>query len=47
MGDACLGAGEEADLGLIELDAVGMPDVVAAPAEVFGVLAGPYTELFE
>ena len=37
--------GEEADLALVELDAVGVPDVAPGPAEVLGVLPRPAAEL--
>jgi hypothetical protein len=34
MGDAGAGAGEEVDLALVELDAVGVPDIRPGPAQL-------------
>ena len=47
MRDPGPGAGEEVDLAGVELHAVGVPDVLAGPAEVLGVLPGPAAELAE
>ena len=45
--DAGAAAREEVDLGGVELHAVRVPDVVAGPAEVLGVLPGAAAELRE
>lgn len=47
MGDASMRSGEEVDLGAVELHAMGMPDIFAGPAEVFGVLPGAAPEFFQ
>ena len=45
MGDPSTGAGEQLDAVLVELYAMGVPDVVADPAQVFGVLGRGHAEL--
>jgi hypothetical protein len=45
MRDAGPGAGEEADLGGIELDAMGVPDIGPGPAQLLGILPRPAAEL--
>ena len=40
-------AGEKLDLGGVELDAMGMPDIVAGPAQILGILSRPAAEFFQ
>ena len=47
MADAGTRRGEALDLGIVELDAVRMPDVGAGPADALGVVAGPAAEALE
>ena len=44
MGDARLGPGEQRDAGLVELDAMGVPDVRPDPAEVLRIGGGRAAE---
>ncbi len=46
VGNPGTGTGEQLDAMLVELYAVGVPDVVADPAEVFGILGGRHAEFF-
>lgn len=39
MGDAGPAAGEQVDLGPVQFDAMGVPDVVPGPAQILGILA--------
>lgn len=47
MGNTGAGAAKKFDFGGVELDAMGVPYVVADPTEVFGVLAGANAEFFK
>ena len=45
MGDPGAVLGEQVDLGTVELDTVGMPDIVSGPAQVLDILPRPATEV--
>src|SRR6266849_1913317 len=47
MGDACPDLGDAIDLGVVEVDAVGVPHVIARPAKVLHELDRPAAELLE
>ena len=46
MGNAGAGFGKQISAFLVEFDAVGVPHIVAHPAQIFGVLRGGAVELF-
>ena len=45
MGNAGFGACEQIDLGLVQFDTMGMPDIVPCPSQIFCVLTRPTAEL--
>ena len=47
MGYACLGFREQVSFLLVQLDAMGMPDMLADPSQILGILARPATEIFQ
>ena len=45
VGDACARIGKLLNFGLVEVDTVGVPDIVVEPAQCFGVEGGALTKM--